>query len=253
MMNDVLVRCLVYFFILLFHSNIIHSSSPIVLYPSFKRIVDQLSYNSTLPQCTISTCEQTETQANFSNIDISDEYLLKLSSYKKLNQINTLFYGPYLISSTGIYRGKRIKYNKRYVDQFLGIYYAEIPESLKKPIKKRFNYSIQNARKFSPCCMQSLLMAENLSYGSFVMQHLFDDNCLSLNIYRADLRYGEKRKAIMLFSHGGSNQLGGGSLFDGSILASEGDIIVITMNFRLNYHGFLSSGDNRVKGIIKDN
>jgi carboxylesterase type B len=43
--------------------------------------------------------------------------------------------------------------------------------------------------------------------------------------------------------------LGGGSLFDGSILASEGDIIVITMNFRLNYHGFLSSGDDRVKGI----
>jgi carboxylesterase type B len=31
---------------------------------------------------------------------------------------------------------------------------------------------------------------------------------LSLNIYRPDLRYGEKRKAIMLFSHGGSNQLG---------------------------------------------
>jgi len=46
--------------------------------------------------------------------------------------------------------------------------------------------------------------------------------------------------------------LGGGSLFDGSILASEGDIIVITMNFRLNYHGFLSSGDDRVKGRIKD-
>jgi carboxylesterase type B len=31
-------------------------------------------------------------------------------------------------------------------------------------------------------------------------------------------------------------------------LAAEGDIIVITMNFRLNYHGFLSSGDHRVKG-----
>jgi carboxylesterase type B len=31
-------------------------------------------------------------------------------------------------------------------------------------------------------------------------------------------------------------------------LAAEGDIIIITMNFRLNYHGFLSSGDHRVKG-----
>ena len=43
--------------------------------------------------------------------------------------------------------------------------------------------------------------------------------------------------------------LGGGSLFDGSVLASEGDIIVVTMNFRLNYHGFLSTGDDRLKGI----
>lgn len=46
--------------------------------------------------------------------------------------------------------------------------------------------------------------------------------------------------------------LGGGSLFDGSILAIEGDIIVITMNFRLNYHGFLSSGDDRLKGKKKN-
>ncbi|CAF1056578.1 unnamed protein product [Adineta steineri] len=248
MVNNVLIRCFTYFFILLFHSNIIYSSTSINFYPSFKHIVDHLSTNSTLPECTRTTCSQTETQANFSNINVSHEDLLKLSSFNRLNRKMNTAHGPYLISSTGIYHGKRIKYHNRYVDQFLGIYYAEIPKSLKKPIKKRFNYTIQNATKFSPYCMQSIMMAENLSYGSFVMQQSFNDNCLSLNIYRADLRHGEERKAIMLFSHGGSNQLGGGSLFDGSILASEGDIIVITMNFRLNYHGFLSSGDSRVRG-----
>jgi len=246
-MSDETINFVFYFFILLFQC----SSSSIILYPSFERIVDQLSLNSTLPQCTLPTCKRTETQANFSSINLTDEYLFKLAAYDKIiHQKNKSFQGPYLIASTGIYRGKRIKYrNNRYIDQFLGIYYAEIPESLEKPIKKYFNYSLQNATKFSPCCMQSLLMTENLSYGSFIMQNNFNVNCLSLNIYRADLRYGEKRKAIMLFSHGGSNQIGGGSLFDGSILASEGDIIVITMNFRLNYHGFLSSGDGRVKGI----
>ena len=226
-----------YFFILLFRI-----SSSMILYPSFERIVNQLTNNSTLPRCTFSTCRKTQIQANFSSIHLSNESLLKLAGYGKNRS-------SYLIASTGIYRGKRIKYrDNRYIDQFLGIYYAEIPRSLSKPRKKSFDYSIQNATKFTPCCMQSLLMTENLSYGSFLMQRHFNDNCLSLNIYRADLRYGEKRKAIMLFSHGGSNQIGGGSLFDGSILASEGDIIVITMNFRLNYHGFLSSGDDRVKG-----
>ncbi|CAF2718797.1 unnamed protein product [Rotaria sp. Silwood2] len=248
-MSDEILSFIFYFFILLFHQNhFTYSYSPTILYPSFERIVDQLSFNSTLPICTLLTCKKTETQANFSTINITDEYVFKLASYDKISQKKSLFQRPYLISSTGIYCGKRIKYRNHYIDQFLGIYYAEIPRSLEKPIKKRFNYSIQIATKYSPYCMQSLLMTENLSYGSFVMQNNFNDDCLSLNIYRADLRYGEKRKAIMIFSHGGSNQIGGGSLFDGSILASEGDIIVVTMNFRLNYHGFLSSGDDRIKG-----
>jgi hypothetical protein len=247
MMYDEINNFIFYFCILLFQIKLTYSSSSIILYPSFDRIVNQLSFNSTLPQCTLSTCRKTRTQANFSTINITDEQLFKLAFYDKTLHRKQ---GPFLVASTGIYRGKRIKYrNNRSIDQFLGIYYAEIPQSLKKPIRKRFNYSLQNATKFSPYCMQSLLMTENLSYGSFIMQNNFNDDCLSLNIYRADLRYGEKRKAIMLFSHGGSNQIGGGSLFDGSILASEGDIIVITMNFRLNYHGFLSSGDDRIKGI----
>ncbi|CAF1136483.1 unnamed protein product [Adineta ricciae] len=224
-------------------------TSAVILYPSFERIVDQLVLNSTLPTCTLATCRKTLTQANFSTVDVTHESLLKLSGYEKHSQKMKPSAGPYLIASTGIYRGRRIRYHQnRYIDQFLGIYYAETPLSLEKPVRKSFNYSLQNATKFSPYCMQSLLMTENLSYGSFIMQHNFHENCLSLNIYRADLRHGEKCKAIMLFSHGGSNQIGGGSLFDGSILASEGDIIVITMNFRLNYHGFLSSGDERIKG-----
>ncbi|CAF4901541.1 unnamed protein product [Rotaria sp. Silwood1] len=250
-MFDEIISLIFYIFILLFQIHFTYSSSSsIILYPSFERIVNQLSFNSTLPSCTFIICKKTETQANFSTISITNEYLFKLASYNKISQQKKIsLQRPYLIASTGIYHGKRIKYrNNRYIDQFLGIYYAEIPQSLEKPIKKRFNYSIQSATKYSPYCMQSLLMTENLSYGSFVMQNNFNDDCLSLNIYRADLRYGEKRKAIMLFSHGGSNQIGGGSLFDGSILASEGDIIVVTMNFRLNYHGFLSSGDDRIKG-----
>lgn len=237
--------------LILLLQNHIRYSSPTVLYPPIERIIDQLSTNSTLPICTLSTCETTETQANFSTVNMTDEYLLKLASYDKFRQRKKSSNPPpFLIASTGIYHGKRIKYrNSRSIDQFLGIYYAEMPRSLEKPIKRLFNYSLQSATKFSPYCMQSLFMTENLSYGSFVMQSNFNDDCLSLNIYRPDLRYGEKRKAIMLFSHGGSNQIGGGSLFDGSILASEGDIIVITMNFRLNYHGFLSSGDERIKGM----
>ena len=250
-MSDEIISCILYIFTLLSHNSFTYSSSTI-FYSSFERIVDQLSFNGTLPFCTVLTCKKAETQANFSAINVTDEYLRKLAMYDNIYRMRISHRRPFLIASTGIYRGKRVKYRKhRYIDQFLGIYYAEVPRLLEKPVKKRFNYSIQNAIRFSPYCMQSLSMTENLSYGPFRMASKFDDNCLSLNIYRADLRYGEKRKAIMLFSHGGSNQIGGGSLFDGSILASEGDIIVITMNFRLNYHGFLSTGDDRLKGMIE--
>lgn len=224
-------------------------ASPAVFYPPFERIAEQLSLDSTLPSCTAATCERTTTQANFSRVTLTDDQLLKLAAYDPTARQRGSPPGPFLIASTGVYRGKRIKYRqRRSIDQFLGIYYAEVPCSLVKPVKKRFQYWVQNATRFTPYCMQSLSMTENLSYGSFIMQHHFDENCLSLNIYRADMRHGERRKAIMVFSHGGSNQIGGGSLFDGSVLASEGDIIVVTMNFRLNYHGFLSTGDQRVKG-----
>lgn len=253
--------------LLLASHAVLSVSTSAVLYPPLNYLIDHLFWNSTLPSCTEDTCQSTHTQANFSMKDLSnDDDLLKLSTYDRLDRKRTAFHGPFLIASTGIYRGKRLKYNQRYIDQFLGIYYAETPDSLKKPVKRRFQHAIQNATKFTPYCMQSSMMTENLSYGSFHMHRRFDNDCLSLNIYRADLRYGEKQKAIMLFSHGGSNQLGkqanqsrcseddlsallgGGSLFDGSILASEGDIIVVTMNFRLNYHGFLSTGDDRLKG-----
>lgn len=249
-MTDLRVNSMIYSLLLL--CSIRNITSSLTFYPSLDSLVNSLFWNSSLPSCTSTSCEQTETQANYPIKSMSDENLFKLANYDHLQRTTRISHGPYLVSSTGIYRGKRLRYRRQYVDQFLGIFYAEQPKSLEKPVKKSFQYSIQNASAFTSCCMQSLLMAENLSYGSFIMHQDFDEDCLSLNIYRADLRYGERRKAIMVFSHGGSNQLGGGSLFDGSILASEGDIIVITMNFRLNYHGFLSSGDDRMKGKIKE-
>ncbi|CAF5051748.1 unnamed protein product, partial [Rotaria sp. Silwood1] len=53
-----------------------------------------------------------------------------------------------------------------------------------------------------------------------------------------------------MWIHGGSSQVGTGNMFDGTILAALGDIIVVTFNFRLNLFGFLSSGDERLEGNL---
>uniref|UniRef100_A0A3Q3BDY4 Carboxylesterase type B domain-containing protein n=1 Tax=Kryptolebias marmoratus TaxID=37003 RepID=A0A3Q3BDY4_KRYMA len=48
-----------------------------------------------------------------------------------------------------------------------------------------------------------------------------------------DIRESGSPKPVMVFIHGGSYMEGTGNMFDGSILASYGNVIVITVNYRL--------------------
>ncbi|XP_036032696.1 neuroligin 4-like [Onychomys torridus] len=52
----------------------------------------------------------------------------------------------------------------------------------------------------------------------------------------------------MVYIHGGSYMEGAGNMMDGSVLASYGDVIVVTVNYRLGVLGFLSTGDQAAKG-----
>ncbi|MGH0125358.1 UNVERIFIED_CONTAM: hypothetical protein FKN15_023499, partial [Acipenser sinensis] len=52
-----------------------------------------------------------------------------------------------------------------------------------------------------------------------------------------DIREGGSPKPVMVFIHGGSYMEGTGNMFDGSILASYGNVIVITVNYRLGVLG----------------
>lgn len=52
----------------------------------------------------------------------------------------------------------------------------------------------------------------------------------------ADIR-DRRKKPVMLFIHGGSYMEGSGNMFDGSVLAAYGNVIVVTMNYRLGVLG----------------
>jgi len=54
----------------------------------------------------------------------------------------------------------------------------------------------------------------------------------------ADIR-DRRKKPVMLFIHGGSYMEGSGNMFDGSVLAAYGNVIVVTMNYRLGVLGKL--------------
>uniref|UniRef100_A0AAR2KD94 Carboxylesterase type B domain-containing protein n=1 Tax=Pygocentrus nattereri TaxID=42514 RepID=A0AAR2KD94_PYGNA len=147
---------------------------------------------------------------------------------------------------------------------------------------------IKNATQFAPVCPQNIHNAVpeimmpiwftfNLDIVATYIQDQNED-CLYLNIYvptedvkriskecarkpnkkicrkgglmvatLADIR-DTGAKPVMVYIHGGSYMEGTGNMIDGSVLASYGNVIVITLNFRVGVLGFLSTGDQAAKG-----
>jgi para-nitrobenzyl esterase len=66
-----------------------------------------------------------------------------------------------------------------------------------------------------------------------------DEDCLALNVWTPSADAG--RRPVMVWFHGGGFNSGSGSmrLFDGSRLAAENDVVVVTLNHRLGALGFL--------------
>lgn len=66
------------------------------------------------------------------------------------------------------------------------------------------------------------------------------EDCLALNVWTPALRDGGKRP-VMVWLHGGGFTVGSGSsdLYDGTRLCNKGDVVVVTLNHRLNLFGYL--------------
>lgn len=72
----------------------------------------------------------------------------------------------------------------------------------------------------------------------------FSEDCLYLNVWTPALRDGRKRPVMVWFHGGGfTNGSGGDVRYDGSNLAHNHDVVVVTVNERLNAFGFLYLGE----------
>ncbi|XP_052104156.1 neuroligin-4, X-linked-like isoform X4 [Mytilus californianus] len=75
------------------------------------------------------------------------------------------------------------------------------------------------------------------------------EDCLRFNIYVPTTDWNNTSKLpVMVFVHGESYEIGTGNAYEGSVLASYGEVIVVTVNYRLGVLGFLSTGDNEASG-----
>src|SRR5271166_4793756 len=65
------------------------------------------------------------------------------------------------------------------------------------------------------------------------------EDCLTLNVWTPGL--DERRRPVMVWIHGGGFTSGTGSapLYEGTALAEVGDVVVVTINYRLGALGFL--------------
>ena len=105
---------------------------------------------------------------------------------------------------------------------------------------------VQQADRFGPASLQGSLAMT----GGKVVAGRFEEDCLRLNIWSraAD----GARRPVMLWVHGGAFLLGSANLFDGTDLAASGEIVVVTINYRLGVLGFVdfgvAVGDGRAPG-----
>ena len=129
--------------------------------------------------------------------------------------------------------------------QFLGIKYASIPARFSQSVYSAPDPGSQiSALEYGAKCVQS-------SCGSASAVPCSED-CLFLNIWTPYLpdRISNKKKAVMVWIHGGGFASGEGSdtTFDGNALASRGDVVAVTINYRLSNLGFLALKDTSLTG-----
>ena len=70
------------------------------------------------------------------------------------------------------------------------------------------------------------------------------EDCLHLNVWTAGLR-DRKKRPVLVYFHGGAYNNGtvNSDLYDGKRLVHRGDVVVVTVNHRLNAFGYLYLGD----------
>ncbi len=76
----------------------------------------------------------------------------------------------------------------------------------------------------------------------------FDEDCLTLNVWTPGT--GNARRPVMVWIHGGGFISGSGSMpqYSGETFARDGDLVVVTINYRLGPLGYLYFGEDGANG-----
>ncbi|XP_056259911.1 bile salt-activated lipase-like isoform X1 [Seriola aureovittata] len=135
----------------------------------------------------------------------------------------------------------------RSVDVFKGIPFAAKPGTFEKPKPHPGWDGILKATKFASRCLQTNML-QTSTFGS--------EDCLYLNIWVPHGRHVSSNLPVMIWFYGGGFMVGGSMgpnflnnyLYSGQEIADRGDVIVVSVGYRVGTLGFLSTGDSGLPG-----
>ncbi|XP_071951255.1 acetylcholinesterase-like [Antedon mediterranea] len=156
---------------------------------------------------------------------------------------------PQVSTTLGVIAGETINFKEdsylkvdKNIDVYKGIPFAEPPVGeyrFEKPRPKKPWDGTLDATEYGASC---------LNFPSPAYLAGGKEDCLYLNIFSAQTK--PENAAVMVFIHGGAFLTGTASLeiYSGMPLAAAGDVIIITINYRLNFFGFLTTDDEDYPG-----
>ena len=151
-------------------------------------------------------------------------------------------------TAQGVVEGRR----RHGVRSWRGMRYAAAPTGDRRflPPQPPPHWSgVRQADRFGPGAPQRGLAP----FGIPPSPERFHEDCLRLNVWSGDCEApAGAGRPVLLWIHGGAFLIGSADLFDGSDLARSGEIVVVTLNYRLGVFGFVDFGavlgDARLEG-----
>lgn len=141
---------------------------------------------------------------------------------------------------------KRLGWNN-HMDVFRGIPFADIPGRLEKPKSHPGWDGVLKAKEYRQRCLQLNLLQSD-TRGS--------EDCLYLNIWVPHKKAVATNLPVMVWIYGGGFLVGGSMganfldnyLYSGEEIADRGNVIVVTLGYRVGALGFLSTGEADLPG-----
>ncbi|CAL1530819.1 unnamed protein product [Lymnaea stagnalis] len=152
------------------------------------------------------------------------------------------------------------------LSKFLGIPFAQSPVgdrrfALPQPV-------IPSSDSYDATQLKNICMQRSVFGPPCDMSQTMSEDCLYLNIYAPVPTFSEGdvqaaassgaarplpvgiKYPVYVFIHGGGYAMGNGNCIDGSVLAGYGEVIIVTINYRLGALGFLSTSDGVIPGNL---